>query len=160
MRSIALLALMLFGFASAEGQPTAVTRTKQELTALFEKAVLAVKSRDTTALAKIYTSNYTFSIGGGDSVLVFDRADRLQSIAVSTDSISTLNLERCDIDLAGQTAVGRCWIRQRSVADAAGEWVGIYTTAVFTRGQRTGPWRILATHASVSRVGRRPRTLD
>lgn len=160
MRSIALLTLTLLGVASADGQLTQTAKTKRDLTALFERAVLAVKTRDTTALTRIYTPNYTFSIGGGDSVLIFDRADRLQSIAVSTDSIATLNLEGCDIDVAGQTAVGRCWVRQRSVAGAGGEWVGIYTTAVFTRGRPSGPWQILATHASVSRLGKRPRTSE
>ena len=132
----------------------AQTKTAPDLTAKFRQVVEALQTRDTATLGKIYAPGYTFAIGGGDSVTTLTRAERLQSVAASSDSISTLNLERCDFDRFDATAVGHCWIRQQNIAGRQTEWVGIYTTVIFNRTP-TGRWQLVASHASVNRPKRR-----
>lgn len=125
-----------------------------DFTAKFRQVVEAVQRRDTVTLSGIYSDRYTFAIGGGDSVTTLTRAERLQSIAASTDSITTLNLERCDFDIFRATAVGHCWIRQQNIQGRQSEWVGIYVTPIFSRNQ-AGRWQLVASHNSVNRPKRR-----
>jgi hypothetical protein len=115
----------------------------------MEGVITAVQRRDTASLSRIYAPGYHFVIGGGDSVTTLTRAERLQAVAASGDSIPTLNLERCDFDLHGNTAVGHCWIRQRNVGGTSTGWVGIHSTGVWVR--RDTRWRLVASHASVNR---------
>ncbi len=150
MKHAAWLALSLAPVSLSLAQ----TRTTPDLTAKFRQVVEAVQKRDTVTLSGIYAHGYTFAIGGGDSVTTLTRAERLQSIAASNDSISTLNLERCDFDRFGATAVGHCWIRQQNIEGRQSEWVGIYTTVIFNRTQ-AGRWQLVASHASVNRPKRR-----
>ncbi|MSR03739.1 MAG: nuclear transport factor 2 family protein [Gemmatimonadetes bacterium] len=132
----------------------AQTRSTPDFTAKFRQVVEALQTRDTVTLSGIYANGYTFAIGGGDSVTTLSRAERLQSIAASNDSISTLNLERCDFDRFGATAVGPCWIRQPNIEGRHSEWVGIYTTVIFNRTP-AGRWQLVASHARVNRPKRR-----
>ena len=150
MKLAALLGLSVAPFALVLAQP----KTTPDFTAKFRQVVEAVQRRDTVTLSGIYADRYSFTIGGGDSVTTLTRSDRLRSIAADTDSISTLNLERCDFDVFGATSVGHCWIRQQSVLAKRSDWVGIYTTVVFNRN-RAGRWQIVASHASVNRPKRR-----
>ncbi len=150
MKHAAWLALSFAPVTLSSAQP----RTTPDFTAKFRQVVEALQKRDTTTLRGIYADGYTFAIGGGDSVTTLSRAERLQSIAASSDSISTLNLERCDFDRFGATAVGHCWIRQQNIEGRQSEWVGIYTTVIFNRTQ-AGRWQLVATHASVNRPKRR-----
>lgn len=154
MRSMILFVPLVVLASAAPAQPaTQAAQTKKELTTLFAKVVDAVQHRDTVTLTRIYAPEYSFVIGGGDSVTSLTRAERLQSIAASTDSISTLNLERCEFSVFALVAFGDCWIRQRNVVGPSSEWTGIFTTVVFTRA--SGRWRLVRSHASVNRH-RRP----
>lgn len=155
MRSTALLLPLLMmcpGVPIAAQAPDRNAATSRELTAIFTRVIDALQRRDTAALGKIYAKGYRFAIGGGDSVTTLTRAERLANIAESTDSIPRLNVERCDFDLHGTTAVGGCWLRQLG---AGGEWTGIYTTVFFRRATPQSRWQLLASHASVNRPGRR-----
>jgi ketosteroid isomerase-like protein len=153
MRPVTLLILMALvpTVSSGQGTPSA-DRTKEELTTLYGRLIEALQRRDTALLGRIYAPDYAFALGGGDSLTTLTRAERLSSIAASTDSISVLNLERCDFKLYGTVAVGECWIRQRNVTGPTHEWAGIYSTVVFRR-LATG-WRLTRTHASVTRPRR------
>ena len=151
MKLVALFGSSLVPFSLALAQAKSST---PDFTAKFRQVVDAVQRRDTVTLGRIYADRYTFTIGGGDSVTTLTRADRLRSIAADPDSISKLNLERCDFDLFGATSVGHCWIRQQNIQGRQSEWVGIYTTVVFNRSQ-AGRWQIVASHASVNRPKRR-----
>lgn len=150
MKLTVLLGLSLAPFSPVRAQP----KTTPDFTAKFRQVVEAVQRRDTVTLRGIYADGYTFAIGGGDSVTTLTRAERLQSIAASTDSISTLNLERCNFDIFGATAVGHCWIRQQDIQGRQSEWVGIYVTPIFSRN-RAGRWQLVASHNSVNRPKRR-----
>ncbi|MFN0180292.1 MAG: YybH family protein [Gemmatimonadales bacterium] len=158
MRPILVFFLIAVGTStSLSSQPVgSVARVKNELNNLFTGLIDAVQRRDTVALAKVYGPRYTFVIGGGDSVVVLSRSERLESVAANPDSIRTLNVERCDFEVYPATAVGSCWIRQQEVAGPAGAWSGIYTTAVFNRNP-SGRWQLVASHASVNRPRRRDR---
>lgn len=150
MKLTVLLGLSLAPFSPVRAQP----KPTPDFTAKFRQVVEAVQRRDTMTLRGIYADGYTFAIGGGDSVTTLTRAERLQSIATSTDSISTLNLERCNFDIFGATAVGHCWIRQQDIQGRQSEWVGIYVTPIFSRN-RAGRWQLVASHNSVNRPKRR-----
>ena len=150
MKLAALLGLSLAPCSLALAQ----AKTTPDFTAKYRQVVEALQRRDTVTLGRIYADRYTFAIGGGDSVTTLTRAERLQSVAASTDSISTLTLERCDFDVFGATSVGHCWIRQQSVLASRNDWVGIYSTVVFNRNP-AGRWQIVAGHASVNRPKRR-----
>ncbi len=154
MRFTILLVLSFLLPAPAQAQPPAsAAKTKAQLTDMYRQVIGALQSRDTVVLSRIYGAGYHFVMGGGDSVLTLDRAERLQSVAASTDSIRTLSLERCDFDLFGVMAIGACWVRQSS--GGSQEWVGIYSTQVFRR-DAGGRWWLVRTHASVNRPRRRP----
>ena len=155
MRFATPLVLSLLLPALVHGQPPSATaKTKAELTGMYRKVLGALQSRDTVILTGIYGPGYHFVMGAGDSVITLNRAERLQSVAASTDSIRTLTLERCDFDLFGPMAIGGCWIRQNS-GGRADAWVGIYSTQVFNRDVR-GRWWMVRSHASVNRPTRRP----
>lgn len=158
MRPIFVLVLAVLGISPGlSSQPTgSLARVKNELNTLFAGVIDALQRRDTIALAKVYGPRYSFVLGGGDSVVVLSRAERLESVAANPDSISTLNVERCDFEVYASTAVGNCWIRQQDVAGTAGAWSGIFTTAVFNRNP-SGRWQLVASHASVNRPRRRDR---
>jgi hypothetical protein len=156
MRPVLVLFLIALGVSpSLSSQPTgSLSRVKSELNTLFAGVVDALQRRDTVALAKVYGPHYSFVLGGGDSVVVLSRAERLESVAANPDSISSLNVERCDFEVYASTAIGNCWIRQQDVAGAAGAWSGIFTTTVFNR-KPSGRWQLMASHASVNRPRRR-----
>ena len=153
MRSLVLCALIAFPASVAPAQPAVQpAQAKKELTAVFGKLVDALQRRDTAVLSRIYAPTYSFTIGGGDSVSTLTRAERLQSVAANPDSITVLNLERCDFTLVAGLGLGDCWIRQRNVTGPSSQWTGIFTTVVFVR--RAGQWRLLRSHASVNRPRR------
>ena len=150
MRPTTLLFLGALVPSLSAAQPAAKTdQVKKELTGLYGRVIDAVQHRDTAALARIYAPDYSFAIGGGDSVTTLTRAERLFSIASSPDSISVLNLERCAFQVFAGLAIGECWVRQRTVTGPANQWTGIYSTVVFRRG--ASGWRLLRSHASVNR---------
>lgn len=151
MKLAALFGLSLAPFSLALAQANATP----DFTAKFRQVIEALQKRDTVTLRGIYADRYTFTIGGGDSVTTLTKADRLRSIAASTDSISRLTLERCDFDLFGATtSVGRCWIRQQNTQGSQTEWIGIYNTVVFNRTP-AGRWQLVTSHASVNRPKRK-----
>ena len=146
MKLAVLFGLSLVPFSLALPQ----AKTTPDFTAKFRQVVEALQKRDTVTLRGIYGDQYTFTIGGGDSVTTLTKDERLRSIAADRDSISRLTLERCDFDLYGATSVGHCWIRQQSTQGSQTEWVGIYNTVVFNRTP-AGRWQLVASHASVNR---------
>ena len=150
-----LFALVSVSNLASQATGPAAAKINADLTALFGKVVAALRTRDTMALRSIYAENYQFTVGGGDSVTSLTRAERLQSVAASPDSITDLNLESCQFKPVGAaTAVGGCWIRQRSMEGRQDDWVGIYSTVVFVKNP-AGRWRLAVTHASVNRPKRR-----
>lgn len=151
MRSTALLLLLVIPVA-VRAQSQGRTAVQRELTTVFTRVIEALQVRDTATLGQIYGKDYRFAIGGGDSVTTLTREERLANVAVSTDSIPRLNVERCDFDVYGTTAVGACWVRQLA---AGGGWTGIFTTVVFRKATPQARWQLLASHASVNRPGKR-----
>jgi ketosteroid isomerase-like protein len=151
--SCCFLLLPLGIHAQAGPRPARAAEQKRELTELYTKVLHAVQSRDTVTLRSIYAEDYTFAIGGGDSVTTLSRAERLQSVAANPDSIRTLNLENCDFGLYVTWAMGRCWVRQGTSTTSQGEWVGLYTTVIFAKDARAR-WRMVASHVSVNRLKR------
>ena len=155
MRSTALLLLLVVPSATLRAQaPARGDAAQRELTAAFTGLIDALQSRDTAALSKVYAKGYRFAIGAGDSVTTLTREERLASVAASQDSISRLNVERCDFTLHGTTtAVGGCWLRQLG---EGGVWTGIFITTTFRRATPQRRWQLLASHASVNRPRPRP----
>lgn len=153
LASVLLLAGVTAGPASAQPAP-ASAQTKAALTALYRRALDAIQRRDTAALAAIWPAQYHFTLAAGDSIIDLSRAERMTMIAVSTDSIRTLNLENCQFEFFGDVAVAGCWLRQQGVATRTGDWTGIFSTVVFRRDPR-GRWWIIRNHSSVNRLAKR-----
>ena len=147
--------LLLAAQASPSRTRDATARkTKQAITTVYERMLEAVRVRDTVALSRLLTPRYFFTLSGGDSVIALSRAERLQTIAADPDSIPALNLERCDIELYGDAAVGACRIRQLTISDGSTRRVTVLITATFVRGLNRR-WQVAASHAS--RVPTEPR---
>ncbi|MGE0442652.1 MAG: hypothetical protein AB7L66_21760 [Gemmatimonadales bacterium] len=100
MRSATLFALLVAG-SPLSAQRTAGTAAVKELNALFGTLIDALQTRDTATLERIYAPQYSFAIGGGDTVTVLSRAERMAAIVASSENIPRLNVERCDFDVHG-----------------------------------------------------------
>lgn len=147
--ALCLIPMLAVGPASAQRGPT-TEKVKETLRGVYAAFLEGLVARDTAALSKLLTKDYRFTLHS-DSVVIMNRAERLRSIAMDTDSVPNLSLERCEFDLYGAAAAGTCWIRERNVTQ--NRWVGIVSTVTMVRGVDRR-WRLAAVHAS--RV--RPRT--
>lgn len=150
MRSVLLALVPLFFLGPLSAQPRASAEAvKESLKGIYAKFLEGLVTRDTVALSKLLTKDYTFALNS-DSVVVMNREQRLKSIAADTDSVPNLTLERCDFNLYGSAATGTCWIRERNVTQ--NRWVAILSTVTMVRGVDRR-WRMAAVHASLIRPG-------
>jgi hypothetical protein len=149
MRNAATLALVSLlvaapGPISAQARPSA-DAIKQTLTGVYQQFLDGLRTRDTVALSKLLTEDYTFTLSD-DSVVTMNRAQRLRSIAADQDSLPNLSLERCDFQLYGAAATGQGWIRERNATQA--RWVAIVSTVTMIRGVER-KWRLASVHAAL-----------
>jgi hypothetical protein len=149
MRHAASLGLVLLFSASpsrtaAQANPSR-DAVRQTLTGVYAQFLDGLRTRDTVALAKLLTKDYTFTLSD-DSVVTMDRAERLRSIAADPDSLPNLSLERCSFQLYGSAATGQCWIRERN--QSQDRWVAIMSTVTMIRGVDRR-WRLASVHAAL-----------
>lgn len=154
--SLGLAILVLAGSAPIDAQtrPSA-DAVRETLTGVYRKFLDGLRTRDTVALSKLLTKDYTFTLSN-DSVVTMNRAERLRSIAADSDSLPNLSLERCDFQLYGTAATGQCWIRERNQTQA--RWVAIMSTVTMIRGVDRR-WRLASVHAFMV-PPRKPGTLN
>ena len=113
---------------------------------LYEKLLLASKTKDEAALRQILTENYSQVTDEGK---VRTKAIRLQETMSSDAKIELLTLETFDVFVYANAAVARCRVRNKGTFQGEAFDQNLLSTATFVKEGKV--WRIAATHLSALR---------
>ena len=143
-----LLAATPFEATAAQGQAGRSNGTLSDsLTRLYGRFLTGIRLRDTLSYKTLLTPDYSY-VSEDSAVVLRGRSARLRRDAESSDRWDLFDVERCDISIHGNRAVGPCWYHVTGLAGGQrGDWHGI-SLVTFTRND-TGQWQIAATRTSV-----------
>ena len=138
--------LNVYPTVNASGQGEQRTQTyavEKQLKNLYEKLLLASKTKDEAVLRQILTNNYSQVTADGR---VRTKAIRLKETMLPDHTTELLVLESFDVFVYTNAAVARCLVRNKGAFRGEAFDVKILSTATFVKEGNV--WRIAATHLS------------
>jgi hypothetical protein len=98
--------------SSQTAEKTSGDTLKKELQALYEKLLVASKTRDEATLRNILTDNYSQVTPGGR---VRTKTIRINETISREDEIEVLNLDSFDVYIYRASAVARCYVSNKGM---------------------------------------------
>ena len=143
LRIVLLLSLCLAVSSFSKTQAQSTEPLKAELRGLYEKLLLASKTKDKVVLQQILADNYSQVTADGR---VRTKAIRISETMAPNDNTEVLALESFDLFTYENAAVARCVVRYKGTDDGQPFDVKILSTVTFVKEKKV--WRIAATHLS------------
>jgi ketosteroid isomerase-like protein len=122
------------------------TKIEEQLKAMYERLLVAIKEGDIKVYNQLLTDNYIFTSGG--TGLVLTKGERAQEVlARRREQIEEVSVQSYRVYMYGSSAVASFLVHNRGKSQGEAYDSMVNVTVVYVKtGQR---WKIAATHTSL-----------
>src|SRR4051812_29320704 len=127
IRGLALIGVLstasahLVAQAQSSRSPSA---TQASLSRLYQRFLTGIRLRDTATYRAVLAPDYVF-IGGDSGTVVTGRDARIRRDARTADRWDVFEVERCELTVHSNTAVGPCYHAKGLSEGKRGDWHGV-----------------------------------